>query len=132
MKWAALVSWMLTAGGGSVLLAAWVRHGGIRQREGIHAARLLTHASLAAGGLLLWIGFLIANNASLAWAAVGVLLVVAAIGAVMFAEWWKGRTRAVHTAVPADASFPLPIVIVHGLLGVTTLILAVLSAAGLP
>ena len=132
MRWAALIAWMLTAGGGSVLLAAWLRLGGLRQREGIRAARLLTHATLATVGLILWIAFLISDVALLAWAAVGVLLAVAAIGALMFAGWWKGRTRAVHTAVPADASFPLPIAIVHGLLGVTTLTLAVLSAAGLP
>jgi hypothetical protein len=115
-----------------VLLAAWFRLGGFRQREGIRASRLLTHASLAAGGLLLWVAFLDSGDTWLAWAAVGVLLLVAAIGAVMFAAWWRGQTHAVHTAVPADASFPLPIVIVHGLLGVTTLTLAVLSAAGLP
>jgi hypothetical protein len=75
---------------------------------------------------------LISNDACLAWAAVGAVLVVAAIGALMFAGWWKGGTLAAHTAVPADASFPLPIVIVHGLLGLTTLLLAALSAAGLP
>lgn len=132
MRWAALVAWVLTAGGGSALLAAWLRLGGMQQREGIHPARLLTHASLAAGGLLLWIAFLISDDAWLGWAAVGALLVVAAIGALMFAGWWQGHTLAVHSAVPADASFPLPIVIVHGLLGVTTLILAVLSTAGLP
>ena len=132
MRWAALVAWVLTAGGGSVLLAAWLRLGGLGQREGIRAGRLLTHASVAAGGLLLWIAFLVSDAAALAWAAVAMLLVVAAIGVLMFAGWWRGRTLALHTAVPADASFPLPIVIVHGLLGLTTLCLAVLAAAGLP
>jgi hypothetical protein len=132
MRWAALVAWLLTAGGGSVLLAAWLRLGGLRQREGIRPARLVPHAAVAAGGLLLWIAFLISNRAWLAWASVVMLLVVAGIGSLMFAGWWKGRSFEVHTAVPADASFPLPIVIVHGFLGVTTLILAVLAAARLP
>ena len=29
MKWAALITWILTAGGGSVLLAIWLARGGM-------------------------------------------------------------------------------------------------------
>jgi len=35
MEWAALVAWVLTAGGGFVLLTIWLARGGMRQgREG--------------------------------------------------------------------------------------------------
>jgi hypothetical protein len=30
MKWAALITWVLTAGGGFVLLAIWLSRGGMR------------------------------------------------------------------------------------------------------
>jgi hypothetical protein len=32
MEWAALISWIVTAGGGFILLTLWLRHGGMRQR----------------------------------------------------------------------------------------------------
>jgi hypothetical protein len=31
MKWAALVTWVITAGGGFVLLAIWLKRGGMQQ-----------------------------------------------------------------------------------------------------
>ena len=34
MQWAALVTWLLTAIGGLVLLFQWLRHGGLQQRKG--------------------------------------------------------------------------------------------------
>ena len=33
MEWAALIAWVVTAGGGFVLLAQWLRNGGMSQRE---------------------------------------------------------------------------------------------------
>jgi hypothetical protein len=33
MEWAALISWIVTAGGGFVLFSLWLRHGGMRQRN---------------------------------------------------------------------------------------------------
>jgi hypothetical protein len=31
MKWAALMLWLLTAGGGFITLGLWLRHGGMRE-----------------------------------------------------------------------------------------------------
>ena len=57
MEWAALIAWVVTAGGGFLLLAQWLRHGGMRQREGgqIRPILILSHFALAATGLVLWI-----------------------------------------------------------------------------
>lgn len=55
MEWAALISWIVTAGGGFVLLAIWLSRGGMRQGEGrrIRPPLILSHFALAATGLVL-------------------------------------------------------------------------------
>jgi hypothetical protein len=56
MEWAALISWIVTAGGGFVLFSLWLRHGGMRQREPgrhIRPPLILSHFALAATGLVL-------------------------------------------------------------------------------
>ena len=57
MEWAALISWVLTAGGGFLLLAIWLRNGGMSQRAPgeIRPYLILSHFALAATGLVLWI-----------------------------------------------------------------------------
>jgi hypothetical protein len=59
MKWAALITWVLTAGGGFVLLAIWLSRGGLRQQEErgnrIRPPLIMSHFLLAAAGLVLWI-----------------------------------------------------------------------------
>ena len=85
MRLLALVAWLLTAAGGSLLLVTWLRHGGLGQTEGVRATRLLPHASLAVLGLALWIAYMAADRTALAWAAVGCLLLVAGIGVAMLA-----------------------------------------------
>jgi manganese efflux pump family protein len=53
MDWAALILWVLTAGGGFVLLAIWLKAGGMSQRSSgrIRPAVILTHLGLAAAGI---------------------------------------------------------------------------------
>lgn len=131
MEWAALVAWVLTAFGGAPMLVQWLRHGGARQREGIRAPRLVAHAGLAILGLALWIAFLVSDESALAWAAIGLLVIVGAIGATMFAVWIRGHNRREHSFVTAETSFPLPVVVGHGVLALVTLTLAVLAASGL-
>jgi hypothetical protein len=130
MEWGALLAWIATALGGSVLLLQWLRHHGLEQREGIRAPRLFSHAGLAALGLVFWIGFVVTDERVLAWVAVALLLVVAVLGMTMFAIWFRGHNERQHTVVPAETSFLLPIVFGHGLLALTTLALAVLAASG--
>src|ERR671929_2324199 len=95
MKWAALIAWVLTAGGGFVLLSIWLARGGMRQgREGggrIKPPLILSHFLLAATGLVLWIIYLIADKDALAWIAFAVLAVVAVLGWTMFAIWFRRR-----------------------------------------
>jgi hypothetical protein len=95
---------------------------------------------LAATGLVLWIIYVASDTEALAWAAVIVLAPVAILGFSMLAIWVQ-RRQAVPVAAgpganpgiedtPAEQHFPLPVVVLHGLLAVTTLTLAILAAAG--
>jgi manganese efflux pump family protein len=138
MKWAALITWVLTAGGGLVLLSIWLSRGGMRQPpeagNRIRPPLIMSHFLLAAGGLLLWIIYLFNDNDVLAWIAFAALLVVALLGFAMFAIWFRRRqartaTAGVTTAdTPAEQHFPVAIVGLHGLLAATTLVLVLLTA----
>src|ERR687887_1333600 len=121
MKWAALVAWVLTAGGGFFLLGLWLRHGGMQQSEQpgarIRAARVLSHFGLAATGLVLWIIYVATDSDALAWISFAILLVVALLGFSMLAIWLGQRGRAAATASagpgasqPAEQHFPVPVV----------------------
>src|ERR671925_1018295 len=118
MGWAALISWIVTAGGGFVLLALWLNHGGMRQREGrqIRPPLILSHFGLAATGLVLWIIYVATDSDALAWIAFAILVVVAILGWTMFALWWQRRqARAAEATastpgLPAEQHFPVPIV----------------------
>jgi hypothetical protein len=131
MTWIALIAWIATAAGGSVLGASWVRHGGLRQRSGIRTARLASHVLLAVGGLALWVAFLVTDAEALAWTAVALLVVVVGVGISMLILWLRGHSATGHTELPAETSFPLPVILAHGLLGATTLLTSALAAAGM-
>ena len=130
MDVAALITWVLTAGGGFVLLAQWLRNGGMRQSESgrIRPAIILTHFALAATGLVLWIVYVANDSSTLAWVAFALLLVVAAIGFAMLGIWLSQRQR--REVAAAEQRFPVPIVGLHGVLAATTLVLVFLPAAG--
>ena len=131
MDWAALITWVVTAGGGFVLLAIWLKNGGMRQRESgrIRPVIILTHFALAATGLVLWIVYLAVDKSVLAWIAFALLVVVALIGFTMFGIWLSQRQR--REVAAAEQRFPVPIVGLHGLLAATTLVLVFLAAAGI-
>jgi hypothetical protein len=130
MDWAALITWVITAGGGFVLLAIWLKNGGMRQRESgrIRPAIILGHFALAATGLVLWIVYVAVDKSVLAWIAFALLVVVALIGFAMFGIWLSQRQR--REAAAAEQRFPVPIVGLHGLLAATTLVLVFLTAVG--
>ncbi len=135
MKWAALIAWVLTAGGGFVLLANWLRAGGMRPSEQsprIRPPLILGHFALAATGLVLWIVYVAADTDALAWIAFALLLFVALLGFAMFGIWLSRRRKRVEisAAEPAEQGFPVPVVALHGLLAATTLVLVLLAAAG--
>jgi hypothetical protein len=139
MEWAALITWVLTAGAGFVLLAIWVARGGMRQgREPgarIRPALILSHFLLAATGLLIWIIYVVTDSDALAWIALVLLAIVAILGWTMFAIWYQRRQRgrvaeAVDPGTPAEQHFPVPVVALHGVLAVTTVVLVFLTAIG--
>jgi ABC-type Na+ efflux pump permease subunit len=144
MEWVALVTWVLTAGGGSVMLGLWLRNGGMAQSETpgerIRAGRILSHFALAATGLVIWIIYVATDSEGLAWVAFGLLAVVALLGFSMLATWLGQRSRerpavaegpgATRDGTPAEQHFPTPVVALHGVLAATTLVLVLLVAAG--
>jgi hypothetical protein len=143
MDWAALIAWIVTAGGGFILLSIWLARGGLRQqREAgrrIRPPLIFSHFLLAASGLAVWIIYLAVDKDILAWLAFVVLLLVAALGLMMFFIWSGQRRAGAATAgagpaeaggVPAEQHFPVSIVGLHGVLAVTTVVLVFLTAIG--
>ena len=106
------------------------------------------HFLLAAAGLVIWIAYVALHTKALAWTAFGVLLPVAALGFVMLLRWlpaWRpGRvlaagggpgTASVNSAAgiagdPAERHLPVPVIFGHGIFAVVTLLLVLLTAAG--
>ena len=141
MKWVALATWVLTAGGGFFLLGLWLKNGGMQQSDQpgarIRAARVLTHFGLAATGLVLWIIYVASSSSALAWIAFVILLVVAVIGFTMLAIWIGQRRRGTAAAassaprgLPAEQTFPDAVVGLHGVLAAVTLVLVLITAIG--
>ena len=135
MEWAALITWLLTAAGGLVLLLVWVNRGGMPHKEPGNRIRpplIMSHFLLAATGLVLWIVYVFSDTDALAWIAFAILIVVALLGWTMFAIWLRrrGTTEAAETDRPAEQNFPVPVVALHGALAVTTVVLVFLAAVG--
>jgi len=144
MEWVALVTWVLTAGGGFVMFGLWLKNGGMAQSEApgerIRANRILLHLVLAATGLVVWIIYVASDSEGLAWAAFALLAIVAVLGFSMLATWLGQRSRerpaatgdpaSTAVGIPAEQHFPIPVVAVHGVLAATTLVLVLLVAAG--
>jgi hypothetical protein len=136
MEWAALISWVLTAGGGFILLAIWLRNGGMSQRAPgeIRPYLILSHFALAATGLVLWIIYVATDTEALAWIAFVILAVVAILGFTMFAIWYQRRQgmtsagQAPAMGPPAEQRFPVAVVGLHGLLAVITVVLVFIAA----
>jgi hypothetical protein len=65
-----------------------------------------------------------------------ILVVVALLGWTMFAIWYQRRqargavTEAVDPGTPAEQHFPVPVIALHGVLAVTTVLLVFLTAIG--
>jgi hypothetical protein len=139
MEWVALVTWVLTAGGGFLMLGLWLKNGGMQQAETpgdrIRPPRILSHFALAATGLVVWIIYLATDSEVLAWIAFAALAIVALLGFSMLAIWIRQRggkaaVAGASEARPAEQRFPTPIVGLHGVLAATTLVLVLLVAAG--
>jgi hypothetical protein len=140
MKWAALILWILTAGGGFVLLSIWLRNGGVRQAQEtgrrIRPPLLFSHFLLAAAGLVLWIVYLANDSDTVKWIAFVLLLIVALLGFTMLSIWLSRRqvaaspVGAAEGSLPAEQRFPVPIVAAHGVAAAVTLVLVFLTNVG--
>jgi manganese efflux pump family protein len=165
MEDAALVLWLLTAGGGLTMASIWLARGGLRQRDEVlessyvHAAdatevagvppaarrsrlpvwAISTHAALAVLGFTLWTYYVNHEGeegtgiGALPPLVVGLLLMVAGIGAVMVRRWRDDRARldaerAPKAERPPEQRIPAAVVGLHGLLAVVTLVLVFLAA----
>jgi len=138
---AALISWIITAGGGFVLLATWIRGGGHHQpgNSRFPPALVFGHFALAAIGLVVWIIYVANGSGTLAWIGFVLLVPVALLGFTMFARWlpsYRQRgalTSAAQSATataPAERNFPVAVVGAHGVLAVVTVVLVLLAALG--
>ncbi|WP_280491562.1 hypothetical protein [Nocardia asiatica] len=130
---AALIFWLLTAGGGFFLLGTWIAKGGTRQPNStqLPAPVVFGHFALAVAGLILWIVYLFADADALAWVAFVLLIPVALLGFAMLLRWIPTyRSRSAGTAEPPEGHFPVAVVAGHGVLAVVTVVLVLLTALG--
>ncbi|HEY5783610.1 MAG TPA: hypothetical protein VIT65_02430 [Microlunatus sp.] len=138
MAIAALITWVITAGVGSYMVATWRRHGGLRGGRTTHLppARVFTHLGLAVFGLVLWIIFVATGGVVWSWIAASALVVVAVLGGVLVRRWVVDGRLAMSgspSASPeelAEQHIARPVVIVHGVFATITFILVVLAAGG--
>ena len=159
MRFVALIVWFITALWGLYMLAVWLIENDAT-RKGTAASRLplpviLAHVSFAVTGLGVWVAYLLLDRPALAWIAVGILVAIALLGLSMFARWipvYRMADEEVGVPVgamsggahgpgpapgigslrelPAEGSFPLLIVLAHGVFAVSTVVLVVLTALG--
>jgi hypothetical protein len=124
----ALITWLVTAAGGFVLLAGWIGRGGHRPGSSgrLSPTMIFTHLLLAVVGLIVWIVYIAADTEALAWVAFILLLPVALLGFTMFARWLGSR----RTSGAPESRFPMPVVLGHGLFAAVTLVLVLLTAVG--
>src|SRR5215470_15627559 len=124
------------------MLAVWLIENDVTDRAAapsrLPVVIIFTHLFLAAAGLATWVVYLVLGRIMFAWTAVGILGGIAALGATMFLRWipvYRGPARsagpappaAEAPAVPAEGNFPVVVVAAHGLLAVSTLVLALLT-----
>lgn len=137
---AALVAWLATAGLGAALVLMWIARASRRRTAGasdsgrpppyIPSWLVAAHVTMAVGGLVAWAAAL-AGSEPLALVAVGALFVVALLGVSMFLRWLGSRrARRVAQALsgaPAESRLPTLVVVGHGMMGILTVLLVLLS-----
>nr|WP_221473786.1 hypothetical protein [Planomonospora venezuelensis] len=114
---------------GIYLLYLWLSGGGLRQQATkvtrFPTGLVFAHPLLAVSALGCWIAYVLTLQRAFAWISFGVLAVSAVLGFVMFTRWLGGGRH----ARGAERRFPLVAVLLHGLAGVTTFVLVLLTAA---
>ena len=142
MSAASLFAWIATVLVGLLLLVIWLMEYD-PQFQGAAATRLpipviSTHALLGMAGLILWGAYLLADEDRLAYATIADLGIAVVLGLTMAVRWigvyrtYRGAPRRNPAAtqvvtVPPERHFPLPAIILHGILAVTTVGLVLLT-----
>jgi len=126
----ALVIWGGTACFGLYLLVIWLSHGGLRQQATritvFPAALIFSHPVLATAGLSFWVAFMLTQDLVFAWCGFGILAASAMLGFVMLTRWLTGRGG--KHARGAEQAFPAKVVTLHGVVGLTTFALVLITA----
>ncbi len=129
MRLLAIVTWLIAAMAGIYLLCLWLAGGGLRQQATkvtrFPTTLIFSHPFLAVSALGCWIVYVLTGERVFAWVSFGVLAAAAVLGFTMFTRW-LGAGR--H-ARGAEQRFPTTAVVLHGLAGVVTFVLVLLSAA---
>ena len=91
MRFATLISWLVTASLGGYMLRTWVARGGLRRERakagGLPPPLIFGHAGLALSGLLIWAVFVASATRALAWTAVAFLMVTVGLGLCTVTLW---------------------------------------------
>jgi hypothetical protein len=146
----AIITWSITLSFGLFLLAIWLIEYdstlGRADATRLPVPVLSAHALLAISGVPVWLVYIVTATRRLAWAAVILLVSAAVLGLIMAARWIRvyrayrsaaatvriapatlSSWRALTTA-PAERNFPVTAVIGHGVFGVATVVLVLLTA----
>jgi hypothetical protein len=139
-KVAALLAWLATAASGGFVLARWLLAGGSPLRRTMTAAPpavILGHVGAGAGGLVLWVSFMLSGWVPLAWTALAVLAPVAGLGMGVLLLGLPGpvRPRTETRAFGARAAgrrtrIPVLAVVGHGAFAATALLLVLMATIG--
>jgi hypothetical protein len=91
MRFATLISWLLTASLGAYMLRTWLARGGLHRERarpgGLPPQLIFGHAGLAITGLLVWTSYLAVGAKALAWTAVVLLMVTVGLGLSTVTLW---------------------------------------------
>jgi hypothetical protein len=147
----AIITWSITLSFGLFLLAIWLIEYdstlGRADATRLPVPVLSAHALLAISGVPVWLVYIVTATRRLAWAAVILLASAAVLGLIMAARWirvyraYRSAAATVTTApaatlsswralttAPAERNFPVTAVIGHGVFGVATVVLVLLTA----
>jgi hypothetical protein len=126
----------------------------------LRAPLVFSHAGLALGGLAIWLVYFYVDDDRLAWVSVVILAAVATLGVAMFRRWVpvhqqasrrppsptgpvsqpaapsprsqaSTRVAQLPAPLPAERNFPVPVVLLHGVLALITVSLVLLVTLGL-
>jgi len=133
MNWVTLVVWLVTAVGGFTLIGIWLQHGGAGSAATRRFPKPLPflHGLTAVISLVLFLVYIFADMDSLKIVTLVGLLITAVLGIAMFVMWLGGarmRTASAGADSAPEDHFPTPIVTLHGIAAVATLVLYIVAA----